>query len=97
LHWKQSSPLASGDRRRVAFRWLKLLCRCPAGRHHYLLQTYHVFKLGPLLRQIGELRPMNPYIEFNQEVILLCLLHLDHSRGWRRIYADDVAVVHVRR
>ena len=24
-------------------------------------------------------------------------LHLDHSPGWRRIYADDVAVVHVRR
>src|SRR5262249_21852615 len=24
-------------------------------------------------------------------------LHFDHSPGWRRIYADDVAVVHVRR
>jgi hypothetical protein len=24
-------------------------------------------------------------------------LHLDHSSGWRRIYLDDVAVVHVRR
>jgi hypothetical protein len=24
-------------------------------------------------------------------------LHFDHSPGWRRLYADDVAVVHVRR
>jgi hypothetical protein len=24
-------------------------------------------------------------------------LHFDHSPGWRRIYADDAAVVHVRR
>jgi hypothetical protein len=24
-------------------------------------------------------------------------IHFDHSPGWRRIYADDVAVVHVRR
>jgi hypothetical protein len=24
-------------------------------------------------------------------------LHFDHSPGWRRIYADDVAVIHVRR
>jgi hypothetical protein len=70
----------SADRRHVAFRWLSfcagaLLAGCitPYG-YHYLLQTYHVFNLGPLLRQIGELRPMNPYIEFNQEVILLCLL-----------------------
>jgi hypothetical protein len=69
-----------GDRRRVAIRWLSfcagaLLAGCitPYG-YHYLLQTYHVFNLGPLLRQIGELRPMNPYIEFNQEVILLCLM-----------------------
>jgi hypothetical protein len=24
-------------------------------------------------------------------------LHFDHSPGWQRVYADDVAVVHVRR
>jgi hypothetical protein len=68
------------DRRRIAFRWLSfwagaLLAGCitPYG-YHYLFQTYHVLNLGPLLRQIGELRPMSPYTEFNQEVILLCLL-----------------------
>src|SRR5262249_52473455 len=48
-------------------------CVTPYG-YHYLLQTYHVLDLGKLLPQIGELRPMNAYTEFNQEVILLCLL-----------------------
>jgi hypothetical protein len=68
------------DRRRVAFRWLSfwggaLLAGCitPYG-YHYLLQTYQVLNLGELLPQIGELRPMSPYTEFKQEVILLCLL-----------------------
>jgi len=70
----------STDRGRVAFRWLSfwaaaLLAGCitPYG-YHYLLQTYHVLNLGELMLQIGELRPMNPYTEFKQEVILLCLL-----------------------
>jgi hypothetical protein len=66
-------------RRRVALNWLcfwagTLLAGCitPYG-YHYLFQTYHLLNLGPLLRQIGELRPMSPYTEFNQEVILLGL------------------------
>src|SRR5262245_27669305 len=70
----------SADRRDVALRWLSfwaaaLLAGCitPYG-YHYLLQTYHVFNLGAVLPQIGELRPMSPYTEFDQEVILLCLL-----------------------
>jgi hypothetical protein len=69
----------SPDRRRVAFRWLSfwagaLLAGCvtPYG-YHNLLQTFHLLQ-GDLLRQIGEWRPMNPYREFNQEVILLCLV-----------------------
>jgi hypothetical protein len=70
----------SAERRRVAMEWLSfwvaaLLAGCvtPYG-YHYILQTFHVLDLGDLLRQIGELRPMNPYTDFNQEVILLCLM-----------------------
>ena len=48
-------------------------CITPYG-YHYLLQTYHVFELGALLPQIGEMRPMSPSTELKQEVILLCLL-----------------------
>jgi hypothetical protein len=68
------------DRRRIAFRWLSFCtgavlagCITPYG-YHYLLQTYHVFDMGALLPQIGEMRPMSPYTELKQEVILLCLL-----------------------
>jgi hypothetical protein len=68
------------DRRRVAFRWLRfwvgaLLAGCitPYG-YQSLLQTYQVFNSGEVLLQIGDTRPMSPYIEFKQEVILLCLL-----------------------
>jgi hypothetical protein len=67
------------DRRRVAVGWLifwagALLAGCltPYG-YHSLLQTLHLLH-GDLLRQIAEFRPMNPYTEFNQEVILLCLV-----------------------
>jgi hypothetical protein len=70
------------ERMRVGVQWLTfwlgaLLAGCvtPYG-YHYLLQTYHVFGLGEVLRHFSELRPMNPYTEFNQEVILLCLLAL---------------------
>jgi hypothetical protein len=68
------------QRGRTSLGWLgfwfgALLAGCitPYG-YQYVLQTYHVLDLGDLLRQIGELRPINPYTEFNQEVILLCLL-----------------------
>src|SRR5262249_18444642 len=51
----------AGDRRRVALRWLSLWAGAvlagfmtPYG-YHYFLQTYHVFNLGALLPQIGEL------------------------------------------
>src|SRR5205807_233836 len=69
------------QRLRTSVTWLAFLfgavlagCITPYG-YKYLLQTFHVFDLGgDLLRQFGELRPMNAYNEFNQEVILLCLL-----------------------
>jgi hypothetical protein len=70
----------SAERRRVAIKWLSfwvgaLLAGCvtPYG-YHYLLQTFHVLDLGDILRHIGELRPMNPYADYTQEVILLCLM-----------------------
>jgi hypothetical protein len=70
----------SAERRRVALEWLgfwvaALLAGCvtPYG-YHYLSQTFHVLDLGDVSRLIGELRPMNPYTEFSQEVILLCLM-----------------------
>ena len=70
----------SAERRRVAIKWLSFWvgalvagCVTPYG-YHYLLQTFHVLDLGDVLRQIGELRPMNAYTDFTQEVILLCLL-----------------------
>jgi hypothetical protein len=61
----------------VAFWFGAMLAGCitPYG-YEYLLQTHHVLELGDLLRQIGELRPMNPSSDFTQEVILLCLLAL---------------------
>jgi hypothetical protein len=147
----------SAKRRRVAIKWLSFWvgslvagCVTPYG-YDYLLQTFHVLDLGDVLRRINELRPMNPYTDRTQEVILLCLmlnyfeatremrerlptgfqleqngsaspagdkldqlvdkykvswtlprpqsaaaLHFDRSLSWRRIYADSVAVVHVR-
>jgi hypothetical protein len=70
----------SAQRWRVGIRWVSfwlgaLLAGCvtPYG-YYYLLQTFHVLDLGDLLRQIGELRPMNPYTDVKQEVILLCLM-----------------------
>jgi hypothetical protein len=70
----------SAQRWRVAIQWLSfwvaaLLTSCvtPYG-YHNLLQTFYVLDLGGLLLQIGELRPMNPHTDLEQEVILLCLL-----------------------
>src|SRR5262245_25907890 len=70
----------STDRRRVAIAWLSFLaaallvsCVTPYG-YLPILQTYHIFGLGEVLQNIGDARAMNPYIEFNQEVILVCLL-----------------------
>src|SRR5262249_23407321 len=68
------------QRRRVALSWLgfwagAVLASCitPYG-YHYLLQTYHLFDMGAVLRQIGDMRPMSPNAELKQEVILLSLL-----------------------
>jgi hypothetical protein len=77
----------SVERQRVAIQWLlfwvaALIASCvtPYG-YHYVLQTFHVLDLGDVLRQIGELRPMNPYTDFKQEVILLCLMGMGLAFG----------------
>ena len=44
--------------------------------YQYLLQTYHVLNLGEILHHVGEWRPMNPYVDFAQELVLLSLLAL---------------------
>jgi len=73
---------AAAERRRVATQWIlfgigSLLAACitPYG-YECLLQTYHLFNLGEILQHIGELRPMNPYTDFTQELVLLSLLAL---------------------
>jgi hypothetical protein len=69
----------SAERRRVATEWLSfwlgaLLAACvtPYGYHSILL-TLEFFSLGDLLHSMGDGRPMNPSIDFKQEIILLCL------------------------
>jgi hypothetical protein len=73
---------AAAERRHVATQWIlfgigSLLAGCitPYG-YEYLLQTYHVFNLGEILHHVGEWRPMNPYVDFPQELVLLSLLAL---------------------
>jgi hypothetical protein len=73
---------AAAERRRVATQWIlfgigSLLAACitPYG-YECLLQTYHVFNLGEILHHVGEWRPMNPYEDFAQELVLLSLLAL---------------------
>lgn len=85
----------SAQRRRVALEWLcfwvgALLAACitPYG-YDYILKTFDLFDLGDLLRQIGELRPMNPYNELPQEIILLCLM------GMALIFGVKIGVVRV--
>src|SRR5712692_6283236 len=70
----------SAERRRVAIQWLRFSVAAllaswftPYG-YPSTLETYHSLNLGEVLRHIGEMRPMDPYIEFTQEVILLFLL-----------------------
>jgi hypothetical protein len=70
----------SAKRRRVAIEWLSFWlaalvagCVTPYG-YHYVLETFHVLDLGDVLRDIREFRPMNPYTDRTQEVILLCLM-----------------------
>jgi hypothetical protein len=85
----------STDRRRVAAKWLSfwagaLLASCvtPYG-YQNVLQTFYVLDLGDLHRLIGELRPMSPYTEFNQEVILLCLM------GMALLFGVQIGLVRV--
>jgi hypothetical protein len=73
---------AAAERQRVTTQWIlfgigSLLAACvtPYG-YEGILQTYHVFKLGEGLQYIGEWRPMNPYTDFAQELVLLSLLAL---------------------
>src|SRR5215831_932900 len=70
----------SAERRRVAIEWLSfwigaLLAACvtPYG-YQSLLLTLEFFSLGDLLHWMGDGRPMNPAIDFNQELILLGLM-----------------------
>jgi hypothetical protein len=70
----------SAERWHVAIQWLSFWiaaliagCFTPYG-YSPLSETIHLFDLGEVLGNIGEMRPMNPYTEFKQEVILLWLL-----------------------
>jgi hypothetical protein len=70
----------SAERRRVAIEWLSfwvgaLLAACvtPYGYGSILL-TFDFFSLGDLLHHMGDGRPMNPSIDFKQELILLGLM-----------------------
>jgi hypothetical protein len=70
----------SAERRRVAIEWLSFLvgallaaCVTPYG-YQSLLLTLELFSLGDLLHYIGDARPMNPAIDFKQELILLGLM-----------------------
>jgi hypothetical protein len=71
---------APAERRRVAIEWLSfwvgaLLAACvtPYGYHSILL-TVEFFSLGDLLHYMGDGRPMNPSIDWKQELILLSLM-----------------------
>ena len=64
------------ERRRVAVAWLGFCigalaagCITPYG-YDYILETYHTLALGEVLNHIGEMRPMNPRSEYQQELIL---------------------------
>jgi hypothetical protein len=70
----------STERRRVIVEWLSfwvgaLLAGCitPYG-YDCIFQTYYALALGEVLHHIGEMRPMNPYTEYHQEIILMGLV-----------------------
>jgi hypothetical protein len=70
----------SAERWRVAIQWLAFSVAALLASwftpYGYLstMETYHSLNLGEVLRHIGDMRPMDPYIEFTQEVTLLSLL-----------------------
>jgi hypothetical protein len=70
----------SAERRHTAIQWigffLAALLASLVTPYGYLsiFETYHLLNLGEVLRNIGELRPMDPNLEFTQQVILLLLL-----------------------
>jgi hypothetical protein len=77
------------ERRRVAVAWLGFCigalaagCITPYG-YDYILETYHTLALGEVLNHIGEMRPMNPRSEYQQELILLCLVAMGLIFGVR--------------
>lgn len=90
----------ASERRRVAVQWLGfwmllLLAGCitPYG-YQYLLQTFHLFDQGAgVLRQVSELRPMNPASEINQEVVLMILLMLALTFGAKLGFVRVLMVV----
>jgi hypothetical protein len=77
----------AADRLRIATQWsvfwlgaLVAACITPYG-YQYVVETYNVLNLGPVLQQNGEWRPMNADNEFIHEVILLILLGLALTYG----------------
>jgi hypothetical protein len=77
----------AADRRRVATEWLVFWlgalvagCITPYG-YQYLLETFNVLNLGPLLQQNGEWRPMNADNDVIHEAILLVLLAMALTFG----------------
>jgi hypothetical protein len=80
---------ARDQRRRVALEWgifglgaLLAGCITPYG-YESLMRTYLGLDLGEFLNHIGEWRALDAYHDFNQELILLCLLTLTLSFGVR--------------
>ena len=72
----------AADRLRIAIQWsvfwlgaLVAACITPYG-YQYVLETFNVLNLGPVLQQNSEWRPMNADNEFIHEAILLVLLAL---------------------
>lgn len=71
---------SSAERRHTTISWLAFFVATlfaslltPYG-YISILETYHALTLGEVLKNIGEMRPMDPYRELTQEVTLLFLL-----------------------
>ncbi len=90
---------SSADRRRVLTEWsvfwfCALLAGCvtPYG-YQYLVETYNVLNLGPVLQQNNEWRPMDANNDFVHEAILIILLLLALWRGVKLIFPRTLLVV----
>lgn len=89
----------AADRRRVIREWsvfwfCALLAGCvtPYG-YQYLVETYNVLNLGPVLQQNSEWRPMDADNDFVHEGILLILLTLALSFGTKLRFPRTLLVV----